>query len=76
MGSENKTCQLFELFQKHLNFLHFSSVYQFFQKSYRLISQSPENIYNHTVIDLSNVCKTMEIWGKVCQNRDLVKGLE
>ena len=32
--------------------------------------------YGRTVIDRRKVCKTMEIWRKVCQNRDLEEGLD
>ena len=32
--------------------------------------------YGRTVIDRRKVCKTMEIWRKVCQNRDLDEGLD
>ena len=32
--------------------------------------------YGRTVIDRRKVCRTMEIWRKVCQNRDLEEGLD
>ena len=32
--------------------------------------------YGRTVIDRRKVCKTMEIWRKVCQNRDLEECLD
>ena len=44
--------------------------------SFRTGGPESRKHYGRTVIDRRKVCKTMEIWRKVCQNRDLQEGLD